>query len=93
MQVKVIEEYRTPDHDPITFAAGEAVDVGHRDDEYPGWIWAKAKSSNHGWVPESILKIDSLGSQAIALEAYSAKELNTYSGEWLTVHRVLNQKT
>lgn len=91
MQVKVIEVYKTPYDRPITFQAGETVTIGDRDDEYPGWIWTKTPCGNQGWAPESILKIDSANTTAIAIETYSAKELNTHLGEWLTVHRELNQ--
>ena len=74
---------------PITFRAGERVTLGHRDDEYPGWIWTTTGDGNAGWAPEQLFEMapDAAG---VAREDYTARELNTVAGELVLPMRELN---
>ena len=91
MRVNVIEDYATPYPNPITFDAGEIVQIGKRDDEYTGWIWAKTKAGLEGWAPEQYLMVNYNSAEAKTTKAYSAKELTIHVGEILKVHTELNE--
>lgn len=75
---------------PIGFQAGERVELGVRDDEYPGWIRVTTRDGNQGWAPIPYLQMDAVEKTAIALQDYSARELNTRIGEHLILHYELN---
>ncbi len=66
--------------DPIRFSRGDRVAVGRSDDRYPGWIRVTIDSGNEGWAPQSVLRIEPSGA-GVALEEYSAQELDTTVGE------------
>jgi hypothetical protein len=85
MRATVIEAYRSSYRNPIRFAKGDTVRVGHQDAEYPGWVWTTTAEGNSGWAPAQILEVD--GDTAIAKEDYSARELDTEPGDELTIHR------
>ena len=89
MQCIVIRAHRSNYPNPITFASGEVVRVGRRDDEYPGWIWTTTADGNAGWAPESLLAIEPDGT-AQATGRYTARELDTNVGDVLDVLRELN---
>ena len=81
--VKVVEVYRSEYPEPVCFETGDLVVVGPKDDEYPDWVWVKT-SDNEGWAPEQYLEIHPC--QAIALQDYTARELDTRMGEPLKLH-------
>jgi SH3-like domain-containing protein len=41
--------------DPIAFRAGETVEVGHADAEFPEWLWCRGPDAKEGWVHSSFL--------------------------------------
>src|SRR5207248_4803675 len=50
-KVRIKIEHRIEYPDPLRVAAGERVNVGHEDAEFPGWKWCKASDGREGWVP------------------------------------------
>lgn len=64
---------------PIEVKAGESVQVGRSDDEYPGWLWCRAADGCEGWMPLELLSRQE--GSAIALQDYSAKELAVQPGD------------
>ena len=85
-----IESHRSNYPNPICFDAGDRVIVGGRDSsEYPGWTWARTADGNEGWAPESMLSIGD-NDAAVAIERYTAVELNTEVGDVFTVIRELH---
>lgn len=70
---------------PIEFRVGDSVLVGDTDDEFPGWVWVTTTDGNQGWAPKKHLIFDSDGQKAIVNHNYSARELNTTKGEYLTL--------
>lgn len=90
MGVKVIASHESKYPNPISFERGDALVVGRRDSEYSGWIWVTTSSGNQGWAPEQLVATTA-PNQGFAKEAYCARELNTVEGEWLTLHRELNE--
>jgi hypothetical protein len=78
----------TADHeptypDPITMRAGDVLQLGQRDDEYPGWIWCTARDGRAGWVPAAYL--DVAGDAGVARRDYRAVELRAGAGEVVVV--------
>ncbi len=88
MRVSVIHQHRSNYPDPVSFRRGDRLVAGRRDTEYPGWIRVTAGDGREGWAPEQYLDLDE--SPALALEDYSARELDTEIGEQLDVLQVLN---
>ena len=42
--------------DPIALRAGEAVEVGHADAEFPEWLWCRQLDDDRcGWVPAKVI--------------------------------------
>jgi SH3-like domain-containing protein len=84
MKVNVIALHRSNYPDPIEFSTGELLRLGRRDHEYPGWIRVILASGNEGWAPESLID-----ENAVALDDYTARELNVEVGESVIWHREL----
>ena len=89
MWLRVIEKHISSYPNPISFVSGDTLTIGHRDDEYSGWIRVTTPCGNEGWAPEQY--IDENTSPPIAIEDYSAKELNTQPGEHLDGITLLNE--
>ena len=98
-QVHVVKDYRVQYTDPITVLAGELVQVGREDADFPGWKWCKGPDGREGWVPVELLSGGP--NQAMVLEDYSARELAVSAGEevfvevtrhnWLLVRNARNE--
>ncbi|WP_035612089.1 SH3 domain-containing protein [Haloferula sp. BvORR071] len=88
MLVEVATPYSSQYPVAIRFEAGEPVAVERADPEYPGWFWCRARSGGEGWVHCSFL--NSLVGEAIALDAYSARELTAMEGERGTLIHLLD---
>ena len=80
MRHRVIVAHRSRYPDPIRFAPSDRLEIGRREDEYPGWIRVTTPSGNEGWAPESIIRPGTEG-QGIALSEYDATELDTEVGQ------------
>jgi uncharacterized protein YgiM (DUF1202 family) len=82
-KVRIRLEHTVEYSDPIEIASGEKVSVIREDDEYPGWKWCKAPNGREGWIPIELLSNE--GTEAIILQAYSARELAVLPGQEVTV--------
>lgn len=88
----VVKSHISEFPNPIHFCKGDILSVG---DEYigdEGWEnWLECRFNNlQGFVPKQIIQlIDS--KSAIAIEDYTALELNVVTGETLTSTREINQ--
>ncbi|MEW5871830.1 MAG: GNAT family N-acetyltransferase [Chloroflexota bacterium] len=80
----VIQAYSAAFLDPLTIVKGEALKLGRRDDEWPGWIWCTNVAGESRWAPENFLRI--AGEQGIALRDYATTELTVQAGEELNLH-------
>jgi hypothetical protein len=85
MLCKVIKLHTSTYSNPIQFNSGDMVEIGIRDDEFPGWVWVTTSDGNQGWAPSEYLNIDADGQKAIVNHSYTARELNTTKGEFLTL--------
>lgn len=75
---------------PISFQAGDWVKLGIHDDEFPGWIRVTTRDGNQGWAPIQYLQMSESSENAIAIQDYFARELNTKIGEELVLHYELS---
>lgn len=90
MQWIAISAHKSNYPNPIHFQAGDLVEVGIKDDEFPGWIWVTTLDGNQGWAPIQYLQIDVSGKRAVAIQSYSAQELETSIDEVVKLHWELN---
>jgi putative acetyltransferase len=77
---RVSASYKTHYHQPISFEAGEVLEVKQRDTEYPEYIWAINQSGKEGWVHDSML-LKTSEHKAVSTKAYDARELDVEAGE------------
>ncbi|ALN93186.1 MULTISPECIES: SH3 domain-containing protein [Lysobacter] len=82
MRALVVADYRTRHHDPIRFEAGEIVQLGERDDEWPAFVWTRVADGRAGWAPCDLLRPLDAG-RAEALCGYDARELDVSVGQSL----------
>jgi hypothetical protein len=80
---RVIADYQAAYPNPLILAAGEAVQTGRRDPEFPGWVWSTNRAGQSAWVPENILDLH--GETAVARQGYSSAELTVRAGEQITL--------
>ena len=83
--VRVTQSYKAFYEDPVRVAAGTRVKLTGRVDVWDGhtWLWAIAKDSREGWIPDSLVEHTQPPEQ-VALFDYSAVELSCETGESLT---------
>ncbi|MCX6363080.1 MAG: SH3 domain-containing protein [Actinobacteria bacterium] len=72
---------RVSDHiDDVRLRAGDSIAVGHRNQQYPEFVWCATEDGHHGWAPEECLEMQS-PSSAVALRDYAAAHLTVSRGE------------
>lgn len=84
MRARVIKAWRTIYTDPLTFRAGDALSVGVRDTEWPGWVWCTNAAGRSGWAPEGAVEVRGEGC-GVAVRDYTARELPMEVGDELTL--------
>jgi uncharacterized protein YgiM (DUF1202 family) len=82
VRLKYEVEYRNP----IQVKAGERVEVGREDNDYPAWVWCRAADGREGWMPLELLSMQASG--ATVLQDYSAKEVAVHPGDEVEVEEV-----
>lgn len=76
---------RARDHiENIRFRAGDGLVVGHRNQQYPEFVWCATEDGQAGWVPETRLQMTGPG-EAIATSDYDAAQLTVVKDEILDV--------
>lgn len=91
MNVMVVEAHSSNYPNPIAFEPGHLLRLGRLDDEFPGWIWVTTPDGNEGWAPVQLIHTEPTLPVGKAIQAYSARELNTNQGEILTVLEEMNR--
>ena len=88
MTHRVVEDWRATYADPIRLAAGEALHLTGRQENWDGhiWLWAKSAAGPEGWIPDSLVARGPTG--PVAREDYTAAELTCLAGDILTVEKV-----
>ena len=76
-----VTEPRARDHvENISIRAGDAIVVGHCNQQFPEFVWCAVEDGHHGWVPEVFLHMDG-PREATALRDYDAAKLTVVKGE------------
>lgn len=83
-RVRVVESYVAQYTNPVQFSTGDPLSVGHRDHQWPGYVWCTDKAGRSGWAPDSYLAMTG-EHQAKALRDYDATEITVTRGEVLEV--------
>ena len=89
LQVATVVGHTSHYPDPIRFQPGDELELGKRDNEFPGWIWVRTPDGREGWAPEDFIERHSKA-RGVATANYTARELDTRVGELLLVHEELN---
>jgi uncharacterized protein YgiM (DUF1202 family) len=79
---RVIAGYESPYTAPFFLKKGETVQIGRRDDEWPGWVWCTNAAGESRWTPESYVRGDGPVGQVV--RDYEATELAVKVGEVVT---------
>lgn len=90
MKVRVRQPHVSKYPDPVSFKSGDRFALGRQDEEIPGWIWITLDSGRAGWAPLQYIAAGADHARGTAKCNYSAAELNTFSGEELTLGHGLN---
>ena len=56
-RIVVRDAYQTQYSDPISFRAGDEIQVRQSDSAYPAWYWCRGPDDREGWVPERVTTI------------------------------------
>jgi hypothetical protein len=76
---------RARDHiENIRFRAGDDLVVGHRNQQYPEFVWCAAEDGHAGWVLETRLQMTG-PREAMATSDYDAAQLTVVKDETLDV--------
>lgn len=75
----IVAAHTAPDGIPLTVRKGDSVELAHRHEVWPEYVWSRDRSGSTGWVPFNVL--DAREGQAIAMEDYSAQELDVQPGD------------
>jgi len=74
---------RVSDHiDNVHMSAGDSIAVGHRNQQYPEFVWCATEDGHAGWAPEALLTTTGPDS-AVAQRDYDASHLTVSKGEVL----------
>ena len=68
----------------IHIRPGDVVGVGHRNQQYPEFLWCASEDGHQGWVAESYLEMTG-DKEAAAVREYDAAQLTVVEGEVLDV--------
>ncbi|MCX6363081.1 MAG: SH3 domain-containing protein [Actinobacteria bacterium] len=83
-RVRVMQPHITSAPDPVRFVTGEALSIGHHDQQWRSYVWCTDQSGRAGWVPDFYLEMTG-AHEATALRDYDATELTVGSGKLLDV--------
>ncbi|OLS62348.1 SH3 domain-containing protein [Pseudomonas putida] len=88
----VIEPHRSEFPEPISFVKHTPLAVGERyegDEGWDNWYFCDVPGQQGGWVPGQVIRILAAG-QGVALEDYTARELDVDSGQRVFGARQMN---
>lgn len=85
MRARLLSNYRSTYLHPIRLHAGEIVELGVRDEEWPAFAWVRTADGNAGWAPHAWLRPLDDG-RVEALCDYHARELEADRGDIVLLH-------
>jgi len=68
----------------IHIRPGDVVGVGHRNQQYPDFLWCASEDGHQGWVAESYLQMTG-EKEAVAQREYDAAQLTVVEDEFVDV--------
>ncbi len=80
----VLTDYEAVYTDPLRGLAGDVLQVGRADPDWPGWVWCTAVDGHTAWTPLSYL--DDFGETGHLRRDYDSTELTVSAGEMVTVY-------
>ena len=91
MRVRLTQDHRAPEREPLVLRRGDLVQARQRDDpealaaieQWPAFVWVLA-GDRGGWVPSRFLDVDADGS-GVALRDYDTTELSAGADDVLEV--------
>jgi SH3-like domain-containing protein len=89
MKLIVVSDHESSYPNPISFKRGDDLMIGKKDTEFQNWMWVTTKDGNQGWAPVQYLQITD-EQKAVAMQNYTATELDINVGDELLVHYELN---
>jgi uncharacterized protein YgiM (DUF1202 family) len=75
--------YRCSYPDPLRLEPGDAVTIGDRQSDSPGWIWCTDQRGKSGWIPQAYVRRE--GDKGRLVVSYDATELSADQGEVVEV--------
>ena len=74
---------RVRDHiETVRFNKDDVLAVGHRNQQFPAYVWVATEHGLHGWAPDAYLEMTG-HNEAVALRDYDAGQLTVVAGETL----------
>ena len=75
-------DYEDRDSHPLRIAVGDCVQIGRKDQTWPGWIWVTDPHGNDGYMPEDLLEGDA-GGMARVIGEFDPRVLTIRRGDRL----------
>lgn len=85
MRARLLCDHHAPYPNPIRFHAGEHVELGVQDEEWPAFAWCRTADGLAGWAPLAWLRASGDG-HAEALRDYDGRELEMQAGQIVLLH-------
>ena len=83
-RVRVVRSHITSGPDPVHFVTGDALSVGHHDQQWRSYVWCTDQAGHAGWVPDFYIEMTG-AHEATALRDYDATELTVGPNDVLDV--------
>lgn len=84
MRAILTTDHEIPDRPPLSIRAGDLVQIGERDTQWPAFVFVTAPQGT-GWVPSRHIDID--GAVGVVRVAYDTTELPGAEGEHVEIVR------
>lgn len=88
----VVTAHQSEYPEPIHFQRGTTLQIGEKyqgPEDWQDWYFCHTDAHPGGWMPRQVFRLTEAG-QGVALQDYSAKELNVAQGDLLEGTRTLN---
>lgn len=88
----VLADYQAEYPDPISVSAGEIFQVSEKVSFWNSnpdwvWVWCTDQRGKQGWVPKTVITLNSDGRTGTVCYPYTARELTIAAGEELVAHQ------
>ena len=89
---RVIKDYQAEFPNPIAVEAGETITVSESTSTWENnpawvWLWCADQRGKSGWVPKTIIWMDTDSQMGTTHVAYNARELSVTAGQELIIEQ------